>query len=162
MFWLIGSAFALINFRPTATSNGSALCGHISRFTGFGGSGGKRNFAAPFGAQNWPKTPNGGFSRSWGPFWAKHPPTKFDHTLNADPVNPMWTPMSPLGPEILGFEAGLGARTCCTFDGLASCGRNSQFTGFLGVWGNFAAARGPKRAKSTEKVDVPGLGGRSG
>ena len=36
---------------------------------------------------------------------------------------------------------------------------------FLGVWGtlrNFAAARGPKRAKNTEKRDFPGLEGRAG
>ena len=38
----------------------------------------------------------------------KHLRTKFDRTLNADPVNPMWAPMSTLGPEIWGFEAGLG------------------------------------------------------
>ena len=39
----------------------------------------------------------------------KHLPAKFDRTLNVDPVNPMWAPMCPLGLEICGFEAGLGA-----------------------------------------------------
>ena len=34
---------------------------------------------------------------------------KFDRMLNMDPVNPMWAPMCPLGPEIWGFEAELGA-----------------------------------------------------
>ena len=42
------------------------------------------------------------FSRSWRPFWVKHLPTKFDRKLNADPVNPMWSPMCPLGPELSG------------------------------------------------------------
>ena len=47
-------------------------------------------------------------------------------------------------------------RTFCTFDGSASCGRNSQFTGFGGVWGterNFAAAW----AENAEKDDFPGV-----
>ena len=48
------------------------------------------------------------------PKWAKTP-DKVDFPglggrsgRNADPVNPMWAPMSPLQPEIWGFEAGLG------------------------------------------------------
>ena len=40
-----------------------------------------------------------GFSRSWVPFWAQRPPTKFDHMLNADPANPVWGPMCPWGPS---------------------------------------------------------------
>ena len=48
-----------------------------SQFTGFWGSGGLREISRPPGAQSGPKTPDSGFSRSWGPFWAKHPSTRF-------------------------------------------------------------------------------------
>ena len=64
-----------------------------------------RNFAAPSGARNGPRTPKGRFSWSWGPFWRKHPPTKFDRMLNADPLNPVWGPTCPWGP---GYDRFLG------------------------------------------------------
>ena len=51
------------------------------------------------GPQTGQKRRKGGFSRSWGPFWVKRPPTKFDRMLNADPVNPVWGPMCPWGPS---------------------------------------------------------------
>ena len=43
------------------------------------------------------KRRKGGFSRSWGPFWANRPPTKFDRMRNPDAVNPVWSPMCPWG-----------------------------------------------------------------
>ena len=63
-------------------------------------------FAATFGARNGPKTPESGFSRSWGPFWAKRQVTKYDRMLNADPLNPVWAPMCPWGPR---YECSGGA-----------------------------------------------------
>ena len=53
--------------------------------------------------------------------------------LNTDPVNPMWAPMCPLGPEIWGFEAGLGAilsriRGRVRGDGSAELGQGEGLT----------------------------------
>ena len=62
-----------------------------------GDLGTERNFAAPFRPRKGAKTPKSGFSRSWGPFWARCPPTKVVCMLNADPVNPVWGPMCPWG-----------------------------------------------------------------
>ena len=42
-----------------------------------------------------------GFSRSLGAFWAKR-------VLNADPLNPVWGPMCPLGPGYGRFLGGWG------------------------------------------------------
>ena len=101
--WLLGTGRPMRNLRTTATSDGSASCGRDSRFTAFRGSGGHRNFKAPFGARNRPKKPESGFSRSWGPFWARRPPTKFVCMLSADPMNPVWGPMCPWGPSYRRF-----------------------------------------------------------
>ena len=45
------------------------------------------------------KHPKSGFSRCWGPFWAKRPPTTFDRTLHAGAMNTVWGPMCPWGPR---------------------------------------------------------------
>ena len=64
----------------------------------------------------------GGVSRSWGPFRAKHLPTKFDRPPNEDPVNPM----CPLGLEI--WDAYSLARRCrCV--GIWPLADSEQYTG---------------------------------
>ena len=87
------------SFLITCTFDGSASCGHNLRFTGFLGSRGLKEIPWPPEARNGPKTPEKWISRSWGPFWAKRPPTKFDRMLNEDPVNPVWGSMCPWGPQ---------------------------------------------------------------
>ena len=94
MFWLIGTAFVLRNFLALTTLGGFTR--FFEKFVIYWfleGSGGLREILRPPGARNGPKMPKSGFSRSWGPFWAKRPPTKFDHMQYADPVNPVWGPM---------------------------------------------------------------------
>ena len=84
------------------------LFGKLAIYSFLGVWGTERNFAAPFGARNGPKTPKSGCFRSSGPFWAKHPPTKFDRMLNADPLNPVWGPTCPWGPRYGRFWGGSG------------------------------------------------------
>ena len=71
-------------------------------FFGVGG------ISRPPGAPNGPKTRKSGFSRSWGPFWAKCLQTKFDCMLNADPVNPVRGPTCPWDPRYGRFGGGWG------------------------------------------------------
>ena len=63
-------------------------------------------FCGRLGPETAQKGHKSGFSRSWGPFWAKHPPTKFDRMLNVDPVNPVWAPMCPWDPIYGRFGGG--------------------------------------------------------
>ena len=76
-------------------------CGRNSPFTGFwGGLRNSEKFRGRPGPKTGPTRRKGGFSRSWGPFCAKRPPTKFDRVVNADPVDPVWGPMwRPWGPR---------------------------------------------------------------
>ena len=80
--------------RPTMVRPPAAAIRHLLVF---GCPGDLKKFCRPFGASNGPKTPKSGFSQSWGPFWTKHPPTKFDRMLNTDPLNPVWGPRCPWG-----------------------------------------------------------------
>ena len=68
--------------------------------------------------------------------------------------------------EIFGSsELGEHFCTTATSDGSASCGRNSRFTGFMGSGGLREITRprpGPETGQKRQKVDFPGLGGRSG
>ena len=75
-----------------------------------GGLGDLKKFRGRPGPETGQKHPKSGFSRSWGPFWAKRSLIKFDRMLNADPVNPVWGSIC-LGPEIwpVFFWGGLGA-----------------------------------------------------
>ena len=65
----------------------------------FGGSGDLEKFHGLPGPEPGQKHQKSGFSWSWGPFWAKRPPTKFDRILNADPVNPVRGPMCSWDPR---------------------------------------------------------------
>ena len=89
-FWLIGTALAFHNFLPLTMLGGFTRVFRAIHARFLEGSG---EILPPPRARNGPKMPKSGFSRSWGPFRAKSPPTEFDHRLYADPVNPVWGPM---------------------------------------------------------------------
>ena len=84
-----------------------------SLFTGFCRGLGEflGEISRPPGARNGPKMPKNVFSRVWEPFWAKRPPTKFDHMIYAAPVNPVGVPCDP-GREIWPDVSSVGARFC--------------------------------------------------
>ena len=73
---------------------------------------------------------------------------------------------------VLGFFLLIGSaftlrnfRTPATSDGSASCARNSRFTSFSrsGGRGEISQPRlGPEKGQNRQKMDFPGLGGRSG
>ena len=74
-----------------------------------GGLGDIEKFCGPVRARNGPKTAKSGFSRSWGPFWARRPPTKFDLRAICGPSKPCLGSHVSLGPGIWPFGGGLGA-----------------------------------------------------
>ena len=96
MFWLVGTAFALRNFRTTATSDGSASCGLNSRFTGFWRD--VEKFRGRPGPKTGPKRQKDDFPGLGGRSGRNARRTKFDRMPNADPVNPVWGPICPWGP----------------------------------------------------------------
>ena len=75
----------------------------------FGGLGDREIFRPPPGPETGQKRPKGGFSWSWGAFWAKRPPAKFDWLVNADPVTLFGVPCVP-GVRDTGALGGAGGR----------------------------------------------------
>ena len=107
-FWPIETAFALLNFRTFCTFEVRPPAVAICDLLDFWGS--RDKFHRHPGPEMGQRRRKSGFSRSWGPFWAKRPPTKFDRMLNADPVNLVWGPMCPWGPRYGPFFFGGGAK----------------------------------------------------